>query len=298
MDTTQPPPSTSIAADAALDQALVMARPLVTWLLRSGVGYGAFAAALKPVFLAQAELELLAESDTDASRVTDSSLSLLSGLHRKDVRSLRATSADSLKTIDALTLAQGKPSAANQVLTRWLANGWPLLLDASGSGQSFDVLSRSASNDFHPRAVLDELVRLGLVAEEGGQVRLLQQAFTPDRSKDEAQQLFAANVADHVAAGLQNLRPTSQPESLTPQKSFLEQSVFADGLSAESVAMLHQLSNTLWREVLERVVQAATPLCEQDKETLQPERFRLGLFSYSQKEALSAGANSGEGAQK
>ena len=127
-------------------------------------------------------------------------------------------------------------------------------------------------------------------AEEGAQVRLLQQAFTPDRSKDEAQQLFAANVADHVAAGLQNLRPMSQPELLAPQKSFLEQSVFADGLSAESVATLHQLSNTLWREVLERVVQAATPLCEQDKETPQPERFRLGLFSYSQKEASSEGA--------
>jgi hypothetical protein len=285
MDATPSLPQTSVANDAALAQALVMARPLVTWLLRSGVGYGAFAAALKPVFLAQAELELLAESEADASRVTDSALSLLSGLHRKDVRSLRSAGADSLQAIDALTLAQGKPSAANQVLTRWLANGWPLLLDASGSDQSFDALARSTSKDFHPRAVLDELVRLGLVAEDGAQVRLLQQAFTPDPSKDEAQQLFAANVADHVAAGLQNLRPTSQPAPLAPQKSFLEQSVFADGLSAESVETLHQLSNTLWREVLERVVQAATPLCEQDKHAPQPERFRLGLFSYSQKEA-------------
>ena len=44
----------------------------------------AFAAALKPVFLAQAEQELVRLG----RKRTDSAISLLSGLHRKDVRAL------------------------------------------------------------------------------------------------------------------------------------------------------------------------------------------------------------------
>lgn len=284
MNNTDANPDTHVAAQIALDQALVMARPLVTWLLRSGVGFGAFTAALKPVFLAQAERELA------SGRTTDSALSLLSGLHRKDVRALRHVGQAHLEAIDARTLLQSKPSAANQVLTRWLSNGWPVVLDLLGAQDSFDALARSVSSDVHPRAVLDELVRLGLVEQTGQQVRLLKEAFTPSADQAQAQELFAANVADHVAAGLHNLRPAalgggtaSEPSGPTP-RSFLEQAVFADGLSAESVMALHQLANTLWREALDRMVQAAVPLCEKDQNTPHPQRFRLGMFSYSQAE--------------
>ena len=40
------------APPAVADEALTVAQPLVAWLVRSGVGYAEFAAALKPVFLA------------------------------------------------------------------------------------------------------------------------------------------------------------------------------------------------------------------------------------------------------
>jgi len=81
-------------------------------------------------------------------------------------------------------------------------------------------------------------------------------------------------VADHLAAGVHNLTGAGPGR-------FLEQSVFADGLSVESVRQLHQLANRLWAEVLERVVAAAVPLCEQDEGLPDTQRFRLGLFSYS-----------------
>lgn len=275
-------PDSPSASDLALEQALVMARPLVTWLLRSGVGFGAFTTALKPVFLAQAERELAQQ------RASDSAISLLSGLHRKDVRRLRQSGQESLDAIDARTLAQGKPSAANQVLTRWLTNGWPTTLEASATTPSFDALVRSVQSDVHPRAVLDELCRLGLVVQDGTQVHLIKEAFTPAPEQAQAQELFAANVADHLAAGLQNLRPGPQGGTGQEQarRTFLEQSVFADGLSAESVAVLHQLANRLWQETLAQVAQAAVPLCEQDLHTAHPQRFRLGMFSYSQAEQL------------
>ncbi len=265
----------STCPSSVLPEALGVAQPLVTWLLRSGVGYGEFVAALKPLFLAQAERELRAHGQ----KITDSALSVASGLHRKDVRALRASAADRAQAVSDSRSAWGKPSLANQVITRWLAQqDWPDHLPLAGSEASFEALVQSISQDVHPRAVLQELQRLGAVAQVDGQVRLLREAFVPDPAHIEARKLMAGSVADHLHAGLHNLTTQGQGK-------FLEQSVFADGLSPESIQQLQQLANALWTQVLQQVVQAATPLCEQDAQHPDPQRFRLGLFSYSAPEA-------------
>jgi hypothetical protein len=267
-DTTNAP--TPRAAEGVSEEALAIAVPLVTWLVRSGVGYAAFAAALKPVFLSQA----LAEAQRLNQKPTDSALSLLSGLHRKDVRQLRASARSEEAMLINRGASWGKPSAASQVITRWLALDWPERLPFAGSEPSLEALVRRVSADFHHRAVLQELVRLGVVREDGEQVQLLREAFVPDRQLKESRQLMAGSVADHLAAGVHNLT-TDGP------KRFLEQSVFADGLSPSSVAQLHQLANGLWAQVLDAVVAAAVPLCEQDAQLQEgTQRFRLGLFSY------------------
>lgn len=256
---------------SALPEALGIAQPLVTWLLRSGVGYGEFAAALKPLFLAQAQQELQAHGQ----KVTDSALSMLSGLHRKDVRALRETAEAEQQAVSDNRRTWGKPTLANQVATHWMGQPkWPDTLPINGAAPSFESLAKTVSRDVHPRAVLQELQRLGIVREADGQVQLMRDAFVPDVGQDEARSLMAGAVSDHLHAGVHNLTKSGQGQ-------FLEQSVFADGLSPESVKALQQLANTLWAQVLEQVVQAATPLCAQDTDHPQPQRFRLGLFSYS-----------------
>ena len=263
-----------------LAQALVILRPLVRWLLRSGVGYAELATALKPVFLEQAQAEL----GRLGVRPTDSALSLLSGLHRKDIRSLSGAQADpSLPPRDAAARL-GKPTPASQVVTRWLASGLPDTLAVAGPSPSFEALARAVSSDVHPRSVLQELLRLGIASEADGQVTLQRQAFVPDARHDEARQLLAGSVADHLAAGVHNLDANKSPDSntLPGGRSFLEQSVFADGLHPDSVAKLEQLANGLWREVLSAMVQAAVPLCEQDEPLGGDQRIRLGMFCFSE----------------
>jgi hypothetical protein len=270
-----------------MPEALAIVGPLVAWLVRSGVGYSEFAAALKPIFLAQAQEELLRQ----AQKPTDSALSLLSGLHRKDVRALRETAAQSLAQTQADGSAWGKPSAANQVATRWL--GWEGVSDVlpvAGAQPSFEALARSVSKDVHPRSVLQELVRLGMVREEAGMVHLLRDAFVADLGHKEARALFAGSVADHLQAGVHNL--CDAPAQGQQPRKFLEQSVFADGLSPESVQQLNQLANTLWTHVLQQVVQAATPLCAQDAQHSDPQRFRLGLFSFAAPEFKNTSSES------
>lgn len=256
----------------ALQQALAIAQPLALWLMRSGVGYKEFAVSLKTVFLqaAQAELERI------GGKQTDSALCLLSGLHRKDVRALLPEVL--IPPVDpAQALAQGKPSAASQVVTRWLTelDGQPLpVTGAADAGPSFESLASSVSRDIRPRSLLLELTRLGVVLEQEGSVSLVQRAFVPDARQDDAARLVAGSVSDHLNAAVHNL-------TAPPGKTYLEQSVFADGLTAESVHELEHLANQLWHGVLAATVKAAQPLSDRDEALGGRQRIRLGMFCYS-----------------
>jgi hypothetical protein len=261
--------SAAPAIDGVLAETLAIVEPLVTWLVRSGVGHAQFAAALKPLFLDASRREL----DRQDARTTDSALSLLSGLHRKDVRAAREQAQDTSASLEGRRTRWGRPSLASQVLSRWLSQ--PDLapsLPLNGEAPSFEALSRSVSSDFRPRAILQELERLALVRIEDDQVHRLADAFTPDRRGSEARALFAGAAADHLQAGVHNL--SGLPGS------FLEQSVFADGLSAASIAALNQLANQIWAQARDQLIEAAVPLCELDRDTPEPRRFRLGLYSY------------------
>ncbi len=267
MDETTPAPSSPPTGAAApvLPHALVVMQSLATWLVRSGVGYGEFTAALKPVFLKAA----VAEAERTGVRPTDSALSLLSGLHRKDVRALTPTLAE-----PDPTARLGKPTPASQVATRWLTGDLPETLPVAGAAPSFEALARAVSTDMHPRSVLQELIRLGVAEEADGAVTLRRTAFVPDAYHEETRGLVAGSVADHLAAGVHNLTSGDS-------RQFLEQSVFADGLSAESARELELLATSLWRGVLEAMVKAATPLCEKDEPAGGNQRIRLGMFCYS-----------------
>ena len=77
-------PGTPIPADTLLEESVAMLAPLVRLLVASGVTYPQFTTALKTAFLRAAHAEL----ESSNKKVTDSAVSLLSGVHRKDVRAL------------------------------------------------------------------------------------------------------------------------------------------------------------------------------------------------------------------
>ena len=277
MRSMDPVPVPFTQTQSVMDEALAIAEPLVLWMVRSGVGYTEFAQALKPVFLAQARLEL----ERSGQRDSDSAISLLSGLHRKDVRAFRESAHQAMARVKEDGSSWGKPSAANQVVTRWLSrDDWGDCIPFSGEAPSFEALARAVSTDFHPRAVLQEMQRLGVAQEIDGQVQLLREAFVPDAKHKESRELLAGSVADHLAAGVHNLSGATGPK-------FLEQSVFADGLSPESVQELNLMANALWAYVLQAVMAKAVPLCDRDIDHPAPQRFRLGLFTFSAPEFKS-----------
>ena len=252
-------------------------RPVVRWALRSGIDYREFMQEAKPVFLEAAVLEL----ERAQTKVTDSSLSLLSGLHRKDVKAWRE--AQTLVTNaagDAVPHVPGqrRPSLPAQLVARWLGSEHDMTLPLAGEGPSFTAMAQTLSTDVHPRTLLSELERQGVVQVDAlrQNVTLSQRAYMPDGQSPEdqtAQDLLADSVCDHLAAGMHNL-------GAAPGERHLEQSVFADGLSRESVDALERLSTKLWMDAMARVVRMATPLCERDEPLGGNQRFRMGMFTY------------------
>jgi hypothetical protein len=148
------------------------------------------------------------------------------------------------------------------------------VLPRAGARRSFETLCRELSNDVHPRAVLDELLRLGHVALEGDRVVPLVTAFVPAPRIDEMTAIFAANAADHLAAAVSNLTANAPP--------FLEQSVYADGLTRDSVDALHAEARAAWARVFESMVGQARERVARDRESDGVERVRFGVYFFSE----------------
>lgn len=262
--------------------AQIVLQALVAWLLRSGVDFGQFTAAARLVFLDQAHAELTRKQH----KVTDSSLSVLSGVHRQNVKEWRATKDNR----QALAERVSRPSLATQILTRWryeievdstLPNAGPILgirsevIPFQGEKGSFEQLAKSISRSVHTRTMLNELKRLGLVEilrnEAGAEyVRLSKQVFTPSAQEQELLELLSGAVSDHLWSSVNNLTE--------PGADLLDQSVFATELSVESAQTLSKMANQLWQEVFQKMVGQASHLCAQDEGKDGTVRVRLGMY--------------------
>ncbi|NTV95122.1 MAG: hypothetical protein HGA75_06845 [Thiobacillus sp.] len=260
-------------ADDALSALRTILSPLVRLLLATGVDYTRLAAELKPLFIEQARQELLRSGGKD----TDSALSLLSGVHRKDVRKWRESGlADSISK---------EVSLSTQVYARWAHDSQyldrrrrPKPLPRLGTAPSFDSLALSVTKDVRPYTILAELLRLGLVEVEDrkGQEYVVpnRDGFIPPAGSRELIELFGHNLADHADAAVANLLD-SQPR--------LEQSVFADGITAESAARLSELARKLWNQMRAEMIAEASRLYEHDRgRSDASHRMRFGSYYWDE----------------
>lgn len=189
--------------DVLLEHAVAMLAPLVRVLIANGATYPQFAALLKPAFLRAAHAELTASG----KRISDSAISIVSGVHRKDVRTLTADGVASPPQSTHML------SLASEVVAQWChapyvdAEGQPRALplrSRNGDGSeepltpSFEQLTQSVTRDFHSRAVLDELVRLRVVAIEKDVAHLSPERLVADQDFIDALQHVTRNIHDHM----------------------------------------------------------------------------------------------------
>ena len=249
-----------------------LVRPLVRTLIARGVTAPAFYRLLKQVYVEVAHEEFR----LDGKPPTDSRITLLTGVHRRDVR-------DILNDADgAWEAARSKAAAFATVLGQWLArpelrdgSGRPMALPRSGAeGRDFESLVRSVNTDIRPRTVLDELLRQGLVEEDGeGLLRPTDGAVAGPSSDDHKVVFFAANVGDHLAAAAENL--------LSDKPPFLERAVFYNRLTGASVDRIEAQARALSQSVLEELNSESAALQQADRGSEDNgERYRFGVYFY------------------
>ncbi len=269
-----------------------VARPLVRLLLARGVTYPQFAELMKGVFVQVAERDFRIPGKAQ----TDSRVSLLSGVHRKDVRRLRGVPPDES------TVAAKSVSLGAQLVGAWTGlrrfqdkQGRPLPLPrlaSQGGGATFEGLVERVSKDIRARAVLDELLRLGVVhLDAEDRVVLNAGAFVPRGGEDEKLVYFGRNLGDHAAAAAHNVLGEPSP--------FLERSVHYDALSAESIRELASLAESGGMAAVQALNRRAIELEEHD--AAQPgdrRRFTFGVYFYEAgtgQDAPAAGEDEGHG---
>ncbi len=268
----------------ALDRVLRVLQPLVRLLLRNGVTYTVFAAALKRVFLDAARQELAGRGMAQ----TDSAVSLLSGVHRRDVRTI--TRDDEARAAEPQPEPPRRLGMAAQVVARWMHDAsflnpdgtsrvLPRSAEGPGGASSFDTLVASVSRDVRPKAVLDELLRLGVVQDTDAGLLLSRGGFAPRQGFEDLSWLAAQNLQDHAAAAVANLNGDA---------NFLEQAVFVDQITEVSAARLQQVSVRAWEAAFQAVMGEAQTRFDADTEqAAAPERrhrARFGVYFYSERE--------------
>jgi hypothetical protein len=156
-------------------------RPIVRILIRNGVSSDALTELVRKTYVDVADDEFR----LDGKRQTVSRISVITGLHRKEVARLR-----SLDPIDIRNEAAGRNRAAT-VLSAWLREpdfldrkGDPLDLPFSGEA-SFSELVRRYSGDMKPRAMADELLVSGAIESIDGRLRMSARGYVPGSDPDD-----------------------------------------------------------------------------------------------------------------
>jgi hypothetical protein len=203
-----------------------------------------------------------------------SQLAVATGLHRRDVARITAETRDA---------SPRRLSPATQVLTLWLSDpgyrrAGQLLprLPRQGAAPSFEALAQAVTRHVHPRSLLDELARLGLVRldVESDEVEMLKDSVVPDAHGERLYVLLGANLGDHLSAAADNV--------LGNGPRHLEQAVFAEGMSADSAQQADRLAREHWAGALKALAPQLQALIEADREAGRPcdHRVRVGVYGY------------------
>jgi hypothetical protein len=255
-------------------------RPLVRLLIARGIPFPVAAGVLRQLYVEVA----VNEFPVPGKAQTDSRITLLTGVHRKDVKRLRSLRQDDARLSRTASLG-------GQLIARWMT--LPEFLDAGGRPRplprlagkdgdiSFEALVRAHCTDIRPRAFLDEWLRLGIVhVDEDDRVALDVEGFVPGKASEEMVYFFGRNVHDHLAAGVSNLLSEGTP--------FLERSVHYTRLTPDAVAELTEAARVRALELLRELNARALRL--QQRGAGRPDatrRWTTGVYVFSEDETPS-----------
>lgn len=248
--------------------------PLARLAVGQGLPYAQAEELLKRAYV-RAARDARRAAGAPASRDV-SQVSVATGIGRREVKRI---------TDELAPPAVQRPAPATRLFLRWSSDpayrdaaGQPRVLPRVGPAPSFETLAATVTRHVHPRSLLEELTRLGLAetVDEGQSVRLLRESFVPRADDPRLLGFLAHNVGDHLSAAVSNV--------LNHDRRHMEQAIFTDELSPESVQAVRALAQAQWKHLMAAIVPEIERLIEADQAQgrAPTHRARLGWFSYDE----------------
>lgn len=230
------------ARQALAAAVMKLLQPVVRILLRQGVSFGEFMEFAKRVYVEVA----VRDFTLPGRKQTDSRVSVLTGLSRKEVKNVRALGITNPSDTTA------RYNRAARVIGGWLKDrsyldGWgePAILPQEGEGATFNTLVGEYSGDVPVRAILDELKRVGAVEQlDDGRLKLVERGYVPSRSEVDKLGILGTDVALLVETIDYNL-------SCPPDEAYYQRKVAYDNLPAEAIPQLRKLAAERGQNLLE-----------------------------------------------
>jgi len=182
-------------------------RPLVRILLRNGVTYAEFSEVAKTVFVTIAAQEFR----VPGKKMSKARIAIITGLTRKEVQRLSSTDQEGRYTIKT------NLSRIGRVLSGWHTDpdftgpyGMPLEIRYDSSilnDATFVRLVQQYSGDMTPRAMLDELLRVGAVVETDHKwFKALRREYVPQTLEPDFLERVGRGIHDFIHTVEENLQ--------------------------------------------------------------------------------------------
>lgn len=211
---------------------------------------------------------ITAATSMTTGKITDSRLSVLTGLQRRDIVRLREVqhpeqAPNHLARLVALWQTESSYNTA----------GTPKPLAKNGPAPSFEALARIVRRDVHARTMLDTLLATGtvMINEADQSVQLLQTSYQPLSGSEDQLAYLAANFGDHLNAATDNVLGHTPPH--------FERAVHYSGLTASQIDELKADYNAGQMALLEQLSQKAAAMKKLPSEKAH-DRFRAGGYFY------------------
>lgn len=254
----------------------------IKFALRNSLRQRELAELLKQAFV-EAAIEELQKKDAP---VTAARVSVMTGVHRKDVDRIMRQKTTALPSESSLVA---------RVIGQWRSdpnfsgkNGEPRILSNKDGQDQFAKLVRSVSSELNPSLVLSELERVGAVTQHPRGLKLVVRAYVPDRDQLKHYQILADDSQDLAECVEQNL-------SLPGAGRHLHIKTEYDGIPD---ALIDEVSKWLLKQGSAMHEKIASYMSARDKDLnpslrKSPGRNRASITSFS----LTTSGKDGSGAE-
>ena len=239
--------------------------PLVKICIREEIQLNNLIDVLKQLYVDVSIKETLSDK-----KITDSRISLITGVHRKDVKKIRAKKSkfDITQTVNPLK---------SSIISMWIGDnrfskkdGTPKALKKNGLN-SFETLTNLLTKDIPSKTILDEFRDRHIVFlnKEDNSISLNLDAMVSNNEPEINFDFLGDNVGDHINSINNNI--------YNKNNKLIEKAVFFKNISVSSIDRIESKSIKMSTKLLSDINRLAHELPEKDEEV---SRFRLGVYFY------------------